>query len=201
MPTIRELQAITRRLRRSGIDSIEIKGDGYSVRIRCGAEEASCRGAYSGSGAIPEGLAACPAPAGYAASFGDPAPADAALAFHTAPSALSVTNAQRPSTGTSAISAYPAPAVAASPPPNIVELGAPMPGRIWLQDPLTGKNIAADGRTVKTGDLLALVQAGPICLPLRAGADGQLDEYTVAQGDRVEYGQPVARMVKTEAAQ
>lgn len=154
MPTIRELQAITRRLRRSGIDSIEIKGDGYSVRIRCGAEEASCRGAYSGSGAIPEGLARCPAPA-----------------------------------------------VAASPPPNIVELGAPMPGRIWLQDPLTGKNIAADGRTVKTGDLLALVQAGPICLPLRAGADGQLDEYTVAQGDRVEYGQPVARIIKTEAAQ
>ncbi|MBK0002180.1 acetyl-CoA carboxylase biotin carboxyl carrier protein subunit [Erwinia sp. S38] len=184
MPTIRELQAITRRLRRSGIDSIEIKGDGYSVRIRCGAEEASCRGAYSGSGAIPEGLAACPAPAGYAASVGDPAspaPADAALAFHTAPSA---------------VAAYPA-----SPPPNIIELGAPMPGRIWLQDPLTGKNIAADGRTVKTGDLLALVQAGPICLPLRAAADGQLDEYTVAQGDRVEYGQPVARMVKTEAAQ
>lgn len=200
MPTIRELQAITRRLRRSGIDSIEIKGDGYSVRIRCGAEEASCRGA----GTIPSGLALCPAPAGYAASVGDPAspaPADAALAFHTAPSASSVANAQRPSMGTFAIAAYPAPAVDASPPPNIVELGAPMPGRIWLQDPLTGKNIAADGRTVKTGDLLALVQAGPICLPLRAGADGQLDEYTVAQGDRVEYGQPVARMVKTEAAQ
>ena len=197
MPTIRELQAITRRLRRSGIDSIEIKGDGYSVRIRCGAEEASCRGA----GTIPSGLVLCPAPAGYAASFGDPAPADAAFAFHTAPSASSVANAQRSSTGTSAIAAYPTPAVAASPPPNIVELGAPMPGRIWLQDPLTGKNIAADGRTVKTGDLLALVQAGPICLPLRAGADGQLDEYTVAQGDRVEYGQPVARIVKTEAAQ
>ncbi len=199
MPTIRELQAITRRLRRSGIDSIEIKGDGYSVRIRCGAEEASCRGAYSASGGIPEGLAACPAPAGYAASVGDPAspaPADAVLAFPTAPSVLSVPNAQRPSTRTSANAAYPA-----SPQPSLVELGAPMPGRIWLQDPLTGKQIAADGRTVKTGDLLALLQAGPICLPLRAGADGQLDEYAVAQGDRVEYGQPVVRIVKTEAAQ
>ncbi|MEJ4044763.1 acetyl-CoA carboxylase biotin carboxyl carrier protein [Erwinia sp. SLM-02] len=161
MPTIRELQAITRRLRRSGIDSIEIKGDGYSVRIRCGAEGMPLTGA----------------------------------AFHTPSSALSVPNAQRPSTRTPAIATYPA-----SPQPNLVELDAPMPGRIWLQDPLTGKRIAADGRTVKAGDLLALLQAGPICLPLRAGADGQLDEYAVAQGDRVEYGQPVVRIVKTEAA-
>lgn len=168
MPTIRELQAITRRLRRSGIDSIEIKGDGYSVRIRCGMGEMALTSAGS----------------------------DAAAECHSASSALSAASAQRPSAGTSANAADPASAQS-----NIVEIGAPMPGHIWLQDPLTGKNIAADGRTVKTGDLLALLQAGPICLPLRAGADGQLDEFTVAQGERVEYGQPVARIVKTEAAQ
>lgn len=189
MPTIRELQAITRRLRRSGIDSIEIKGDGYSVRIRCGAEGMPLTGAVT----TPSGLALYPASAGDGTSF---TPADSAAAFHTPSSALSVPNAQRPSTRTPANAAYPA-----SPQPNLVELGAPMPGRIWLQDPLTGKRIAADGRTVKTGDLLALLQAGPICLPLRAGSDGQLDEYAVAQGDRVEYGQPVVRIVKTEAAQ
>lgn len=183
MPTIRELQAITRRLRRSGIDSIEIKGDGYSVRIRCGAEGMPLTGAASGAVTTPSGLAPF-------------TPADSAAAFHTPSSALSVPNAQRPSTRTSANAAYPA-----SPQPSLVELGAPMPGRIWIQDPLTGKQIAADGRTVKTGDLLALLQAGPICLPLRAGADGQLDEFAVAQGDRVEYGQPVVRIVKTEAAQ
>ena len=141
MLTFRELQAVARRLRRSGLQTLEIKGADYAVRLTC-----------------EPGWAPQAQP--------EPAAAEAA------------------------------PAVAAEPQP----IGAQMPGHIWLQEPLTGKALAAEQAEVTAGDLLALLQVGPICLPLRAATGGRLAGYAVSHGDRVEYGQPVAHIITQERA-
>ncbi|QUG76227.1 hypothetical protein GKQ23_15005 [Erwinia sp. E602] len=146
MLAFREIQAIARRLRRSGLESIEIKGADYAVRLTC----------------EPGGASALPAAA--AAGVAAPEP--------QAPPA----------------------------PPEPLALTASMPGHIWLQDPLTGKALAEEQGTVAAGDLLALLQVGPICLPLRAQTGGRLAGYTVSHGQRVEYGQPVAQVITEETA-
>ncbi|KQN56597.1 hypothetical protein [Erwinia sp. Leaf53] len=144
MLAFREIQAIARRLRRSGLESIEIKGADYAVRLTC----------------EPGGASALPAAAGVAAPEPQAPPA----------------------------------------PPEPLALTASMPGHIWLQDPLTGKALAEEQGTVAAGDLLALLQVGPICLPLRAQTGGRLAGYTVSHGQRVEYGQPVAQVITEETA-
>ena len=89
------------------------------------------------------------------------------------------------------------PTVEVSPSLQVHTVEIPAPGRIWLQDPLTGKNIATDGEQVKVGDLLALLQMGPIQLPVRADANGTLALCSLQQGDRVEYSQPMAHITIT----
>lgn len=143
MLAFREIQAIARRLRRSGLESIEIKGADYAVRMTCEP---------GGAPALPADAVAAPEP--------------------QAPPA----------------------------PPEPRALTASMPGHIWLQEPLTGKALAAEQGTVVAGDLLALLQVGPICLPLRAQTGGRLAGYTVSHGQRVEYGQPVAQVITEETA-
>lgn len=146
MPGIREIGAIARSLRRSGLESIDIQGDGYRLRLRYDVVAAPV-------------AAIAPAVAAVPVVVEDAAP--------DAPAALALT--------------------------------APMPGRIWLQDPLTGRDIAPEGQTLCAGDLLALLQAGPVCLALRAQAAGKLAGFEVVQGEPVEYGQTVAKIVPTEA--
>lgn len=86
------------------------------------------------------------------------------------------------------------PVIAAEEPVMPVAVTAPMPGRLWLQDPLSAKNIGPVAGPVEAGCLLALVQAGPLCLPVRAPQDGILISIDVTQGQVVEYAQPLMQL-------
>ncbi|WP_455812726.1 acetyl-CoA carboxylase biotin carboxyl carrier protein [Pseudomonas graminis] len=88
----------------------------------------------------------------------------------------------------------PEPVAAVEIPPAQVAVTAPMPGRLWLQDPLSGKNVGPVSGPVEAGCLLALVQAGPLCLPVRAPQDGILASIDVTQGQAVEYDQPLMQL-------
>ncbi|MFK8259068.1 acetyl-CoA carboxylase biotin carboxyl carrier protein [Erwinia sp. AnSW2-5] len=89
----------------------------------------------------------------------------------------------------------PEPAAVAEVPVTPVAVTAPMPGRLWLQDPLSGKNVGPVSGPVEAGCLLALVQAGPLCLPVRAPQDGILTSIDATQGQAVEYAQPLMHLL------
>ncbi|QGU87118.1 biotin/lipoyl-binding protein [Erwinia sorbitola] len=88
----------------------------------------------------------------------------------------------------------------AAPEPEVhrVAVTAAMPGRIWLQDPLSGKNIGPDPGPVEEGALLALLQVGQICLPVRAPQAGIITAIDVQQGQSVEYDQPLMQLQTEE---
>lgn len=91
--------------------------------------------------------------------------------------------------------AAPEPVAAAEVPVAPVAVTAPMPGRLWLQDPLSGKNVGPVSGPVEAGCLLALVQAGPLCLPVRAPQDGILASIDATQGQAVEYDQALMHLL------
>ncbi|WP_455816226.1 acetyl-CoA carboxylase biotin carboxyl carrier protein [Pseudomonas cerasi] len=88
----------------------------------------------------------------------------------------------------------PEPAIAAEVPVAPVAVTAPMPGRLWLQDPLNGKNVGPVSGPVEAGCLLALVQVGPLYLPVRAPQAGILSSIDATQGQAVEYAQPLMQL-------
>lgn len=97
--------------------------------------------------------------------------------------------------------AAPEPVAAITVPVMPVAVTAPMPGRLWLQDPLSGKNVGPVSGPVEAGCLLALVQAGPLCLPVRAPQDGILTSIEATQGQAVEYAQALMQLLPQEKPQ
>lgn len=89
-------------------------------------------------------------------------------------------------------------AVAVTAPPASVAITAPIPGRLWRQDPLSARDIGPQSGPVEAGCLLALVQAGPLLLPVRAPQDGVLAHIGVEQGQAVEYDQPLMQLQTEE---
>ena len=87
--------------------------------------------------------------------------------------------------------------VTAAPPPVSlpaepgVTVTSPLPGRFLNCYPGQCEPYVRAGVTVKTGDLLGLVQSGMMLLPLRSPADGKVREI-MAGGENVEYDTPVA---------
>lgn len=88
----------------------------------------------------------------------------------------------------------PEPVAAAAVSITPITVTAPIPGRLWLQDPLSGKNVGPVSGPVEAGCLLALVQAGPLCLPVRAPQNGILISIDATQGQAVEYAQPLMQL-------
>lgn len=97
--------------------------------------------------------------------------------------------------------AAPEPVAAVAEPLMPVAVTAPIPGRLWLQDPLSGKNVGPVAGPVEAGCLLALVQAGPLCLPVRAPQDGILASIEATQGQAVEYDQALMQLLPPTAPQ
>ena len=71
---------------------------------------------------------------------------------------------------------------------------APAPGMWRDQVPGRSEPLARPGAAVRAGDLLGLVQAGPLLLPVRAPADGVLGDWLVAPGTAVGYGTALAAL-------
>jgi biotin carboxyl carrier protein len=75
-----------------------------------------------------------------------------------------------------------------------------MPGRLLLSHPSHGEAFVSEGQRVEPDDILALVQVGPLYLPVRSPVAGTLKSLVATSGNRLEYGSEIALLLPTDAA-
>ncbi|MEM9937742.1 MAG: acetyl-CoA carboxylase biotin carboxyl carrier protein [Pseudomonadota bacterium] len=89
-----------------------------------------------------------------------------------------------------AASASPAaPAATAAAPQNAIT--SPMVGTVYLSPDPDSKPFVAVGDKVKAGDTLMLIEAMKTFNPVEATADGTVKQIIVADGQPVEFGEPL----------
>ena len=93
----------------------------------------------------------------------------------------------------------PPPLPAAAEPP-LLPVCSPMPGRLLLSHPSHGEAFVSEGQHVAPNDILALVQVGPLYLPVRSPVAGTLKNLVAPAGSRLEYGSEIALLLPTDAA-
>jgi acetyl-CoA carboxylase biotin carboxyl carrier protein len=84
--------------------------------------------------------------------------------------------------------AVPAPEAAAEASPALVAVAAPGVGSFRRAHPLHDRPLVDDGATVAAGQPLALLQVGPLLVPVAAPAAGLIVAAAVADGTLVGYG-------------
>ncbi len=70
-------------------------------------------------------------------------------------------------------------------------------GVLLHRHPLRSDDLAAAGSAVEAGQVLALLQVGPLLLPVHAPAAGRLLAWQVAHGAAVGWGTPLATISTT----
>ncbi|MDJ0922520.1 MAG: acetyl-CoA carboxylase biotin carboxyl carrier protein [Henriciella sp.] len=114
-------------------------------------------------------MAPPPAPVTYAAA---PAPAPAAPAAAPTPAAAPAPTAEAPAAPQNAIT-------------------SPMVGTVYLAPDPDSKAFVSVGDKVKAGDTLMLIEAMKTFNPVEATADGTVKQIIVADGQPVEFGEPL----------
>lgn len=71
------------------------------------------------------------------------------------------------------------------------EIVAPAPGRFRQTHPLGDAPRLAEGDAVRTGDIVAFVEANGVLKPVTATADGRLGKALVSDGTAVGWGTPL----------
>ncbi len=71
-------------------------------------------------------------------------------------------------------------------------------GRLLAAAPLSGADFAGPGRHVEQGEIVALLQVGPLYRPVRAPAPGIVEARLVEPGALVGYGDEILRLRPTE---
>ncbi|WP_313683058.1 acetyl-CoA carboxylase biotin carboxyl carrier protein subunit [Pantoea sp.] len=68
---------------------------------------------------------------------------------------------------------------------------ATMPGTLLLRHPLSQQNFVETGQQVQPDEVLALVQVGPLYLPVTSATAGRVENVTADGGSPVEYNQEI----------
>ncbi|MEN3009687.1 MAG: biotin/lipoyl-containing protein [Candidatus Bipolaricaulaceae bacterium] len=88
-----------------------------------------------------------------------------------------------------------APAPAAPPPPVAgILVRSPVVGTFWLRPAPGEPPFVKVGDLVQPGQVLCIVEAMKVMNEIRAETTGVVEEILVAEGDPVEYGQPLFRL-------
>lgn len=103
---------------------------------------------------------------------------------------------------------YPGGKTMAEPPPlpppagenRLLPVCSPMPGRLRLSHPSHGEAFVREGQRVEPDDILALVQVGPLYLPVRSPVAGTLKSLVATAGSQLEYGSEIALLLPADAA-
>ncbi len=85
--------------------------------------------------------------------------------------------------------AAPAPAAPAGPHPGTVK--SPMVGTVYLASSPESANFVTEGATVKAGDTLVIIEAMKVMNPITAPRAGKVTQINVANGQPVEFDQPL----------
>ena len=78
------------------------------------------------------------------------------------------------------------------------EITSPIVGIVYLQPAPDKENFVKVGDTVKTGDVVCIVEAMKLMNEITATVDGVITEILVNNEDVVEFGQPLFRVAKGE---
>lgn len=70
-------------------------------------------------------------------------------------------------------------------------IGAPMPGTLRLRHPLNQQDFVQPGQVVKPDEVLALVQVGPLYLPVTSPVNGTVKTVAIRDGSPVEYDEEI----------
>jgi acetyl-CoA carboxylase biotin carboxyl carrier protein len=70
-------------------------------------------------------------------------------------------------------------------------LKSPMVGTFYRSSSPGGKAFVDVGQTVKTGETVCIIEAMKLLNEIEAGADGEIKEILIENGQPVEYGQPL----------
>jgi acetyl-CoA carboxylase biotin carboxyl carrier protein len=85
----------------------------------------------------------------------------------------------------------PAPAAAISPASHPGAVISPMVGTAYLQGEPGAPPFVSVGSPVRVGDTLMIIEAMKVMNPIKASKGGTVTQILVADGDPVEYGQPM----------
>ena len=89
--------------------------------------------------------------------------------------------------------ATPAPVTlpAAEIPPITQRIGAPMPGTLLRRHPHSQQDFVAPGQHIDAGAVVALVQVGPLYVPVISPDSGTVQSFAAEHLSAVEYGEDV----------
>lgn len=89
--------------------------------------------------------------------------------------------------------AAPAPATLPAPeiPPITQRIGAPMPGKLLRRHPHSQQDFVAPGQHIAAGEVVALVQVGPLYVPVISPDDGTVQSFAAEHLSAVEYDEEV----------
>lgn len=76
---------------------------------------------------------------------------------------------------------------------NIVR--SPMVGTFYIKPSPTSKPYVEQGSTVKKGNVLCIIEAMKLMNEIESEFDGKIEEIYVKDGETVEYGKPLFRIV------
>ncbi|MFO1273980.1 MAG: biotin/lipoyl-containing protein [Rubrivivax sp.] len=85
----------------------------------------------------------------------------------------------------------------AAPAPEVT-VAAPSVGVLLHRHPLRADDLVAPGAPVAAGQVLALLQVGPLLLPVAAPANGHFGAWLAPHGTAVGWGTPLAAITPTE---
>ncbi len=99
--------------------------------------------------------------------------------------------------------AAPAPVSARVPapetPPLTQRIGAPMPGTLLRRHPHSQQDFVAPGQQMVAGEVVALVQVGPLYVPVRSPTSGTIRSLTAEHLSAVEYDEEILIFAPSDA--
>lgn len=80
-------------------------------------------------------------------------------------------------------------------PSTDIPVKAPYFGNVLLCNPVTKKEFAPEGSSVKAEDTVAMLQIGELTVPITAPRNGTVAHFVAKEGDLIGYGQTVLTLL------
>ena len=172
--TAADVAEILRLLEQSSFDELNLEMNGMKLSLRRGSSAAAAGGREPGSGAGAAGFAAGNA---------------------GAPSAANLSANQSASPNSAATGAAPTHATSAD--PNVHDVASPLLGTFYRSPKPGAPPFVEVGAAVTEETIVAIIEVMKLMNTVRAGTRGTVTEILPADGQLVEYDQPLLRIRKS----
>jgi acetyl-CoA carboxylase biotin carboxyl carrier protein len=201
--TAADVAEILRLLEQSSFDELNLEMNGVKLSLRRGNSVGAGARDAAGAGGAPRGIANATGVGGAAPGIGGPAGADAAGAANAtrSPNAPAPPSAANPGAGQGAApnpaATHAAPTRAISSDPNLHDVASPLLGTFYRSPKPGAPPFVEVGTPVTEDTIVAIIEVMKLMNTVRAGARGTVTEILPADGQLVEYDQPLLRIRKS----